>query len=34
VRALAERDYNWDAITERYLRLYERCLEGGVPVEA
>jgi glycosyltransferase involved in cell wall biosynthesis len=31
VRTLAERDYNWDAITERYLRLYECCRDGSVP---
>ena len=26
VRALAEREYNWDSIAERYLRLYEELL--------
>ncbi len=31
VRELAEREYNWDAITEHYLRLYARCLDGSAP---
>lgn len=29
VQALAEREYNWDSIAERYLQLYDRCLEGS-----
>jgi glycosyltransferase involved in cell wall biosynthesis len=28
---LAEREYNWDGISERYLRLYGKCLAGIGP---
>jgi glycosyltransferase involved in cell wall biosynthesis len=31
VRELAEREYNWDGISERYLRLYGRCIAGIGP---
>ncbi len=31
VRDLAEREYNWDAVTERYVHLYEQCLSASGP---